>query len=304
MTTTLREAAARAARPDEAEPAPIHQQDPELDDLPDTSEFEPDEGDPEQVPVTVAWNRVMREVAAIRKGGEGGKFRSKDAGNYDFRGVDRTVNAFGPAFRRHGITLVPLKVEPTYNTGSSKSGGVARHCTVKVTWTIIGPRGDMFPTPFQSCGEALDYSDKSTTKAQSVAERVILLTLGMVPTGDPDPDSVNIELGDASIRSVRDYIKELREPGTSFARIQQIYFELNQQNRLGDQVPTEDGKGNEALKDLVIREGSKRKAREERTQAPQTAAPTAHDHEGDYSPDCDACKAEQAAADRAMAGGS
>jgi hypothetical protein len=236
-----------------AEPAPeqAHTTTPHVE-LPDHDEFEPGPGDPDQVPVHIAWNRLMRDVRAIAKGGKGGQFRSNGAGNYDFRGVDRTVNAIGPAARARGIIVAPVKVDTEYRTS-----GKARECTVTVTWQIIGPKGDTMPGMWQSAGEALDYSDKATAKAQSVALRVLLLTAAMVPTGDPDPDSTRIERGEAPTRSARDYLDEILRPTTGRQRLAQINYEIKQENLHGTIVTNEHG-AEEQLGALLYRVGQER----------------------------------------------
>ncbi|MFB8242032.1 ERF family protein [Kitasatospora purpeofusca] len=232
-------AATLAGTADTAPPAA-----PQFEELPDHDDFEPGPGDPEQVPVHIAWNRLMRDVRAIAKGGKGGQFRSNGAGNYDFRGVDRTVNAIGPAARARGIIVAPVKVDTEYRTS-----GKARECTVTVTWQIIGPKGDTMPGHWQSAGEALDYSDKATAKAQSVALRVLLLTAAMVPTGDPDPDKSNIERGEEPRRTAESYRDEMVDPKTSYRRIQQIGHEVEQAGMLGVRVQNEVG-DYETLMDL------------------------------------------------------
>jgi hypothetical protein len=219
-------AAGRVKDPDGAIRAAVNE--PPFVDLPDTSRYEPAlgaEGDPDrETPVHIAWMRVMREVTHIAKGGDGGEFRSQSAGNYSFRGVDRTVNAFGPACRKHGIIIVPEKTEVEY-----RSNGKARECTVKVTWSIIGPKGDVLCVHPQTAGEALDYSDKATTKSQSVALRTLLLTLGLVPTQEPDPDSANIQREDLVARpTALSYVAEITNPLTSKDRFRQIWNELDQ----------------------------------------------------------------------------
>lgn len=250
MTTpTLAErAAAKAGRTEPADGAAMFAAPAPAEPLPDHDEFEPGDGDPEQVPVHIAWNRLMRDVRAIAKGGKGGQFRSNGAGNYDFRGVDRTVNAIGPAARARGIIVAPVKVEKEYH-----SSGKAHECRVTVTWQVIGPKGDTMPGLWQSAGEAIDYSDKATAKAQSVALRVLLLTAAMVPTGDPEPDASHIERGESpSARTAESYRDEILDPKTSFGRVQQIGHELDRAGMLGRMVENETGE-REAIGSLGAR---------------------------------------------------
>ena len=203
--------------------------------LPDVDVGEPGPDGPEQVPVHVAWSRVMGDVRQISKSERYEEGRTK----YDFRGVDKTVNAFGPVLRKHGVLVLPVGVQPTYRDTKSKSGTSMRECTVVVTWQVIGPKGDTLPMLLASAGEAMDASDKGTAKAQSVAQRVLLLTAAQVPTGDADPDAAHVERGEAPLRSAASYRDEALDPGTSRQRMRQIHWELKQQRRLGESVKNE-----------------------------------------------------------------
>jgi hypothetical protein len=222
--------------------------------LPDV-EIEEREGGPEQVPVHVAWSRVMADVRKISK-----RDKYDGAGTkYWFRGVDRTVNVFGPVVRSHGVLVLPVRVEPTYRETKSKSGTVMHECTAVVTWMVIGPMGDTLPSTLQSAGEALDSSDKSTAKAQSVALRVLLLTGGMVPTGDPDPDSSHIERGEAPVRQPAEYVEEICDPRTSIVRLKQIKWEI-QQSRQGGVLVTNENGDDEPILNMINRIGKERLA--------------------------------------------
>src|ERR1051325_3183749 len=98
--------------------------------------YEPGEGDPEMVPVHLAWLRVRKDIRGIAKGQEYDDGWSK----YNFRGVDATVMAFAPVTMRHGVNVVPYQVDATYRDTKTAKGKATRECTVKVTWHIIGPR--------------------------------------------------------------------------------------------------------------------------------------------------------------------
>lgn len=220
-------------------PAPL----PEIDE-PDVDHEVAD------VPAVVAWARVMREVRAIAKkdkfdGGRGGKF--------DFRGIDRVVNDFGPAVRRHGVLVIPHKVEPSYRDIKTSSGGNMRQCDVIVTWRIYGPRGDHIEA--QTAGEGLDTGGRSTTKAQTIAERVLFLVAGVVPTEDADPESQNVERGEALVRTAASYRDEALDPSVSLQRLFQMHRELDQQRMLGQTVVNEVG-DDEAVGALVKRIGN------------------------------------------------
>lgn len=257
MTSPLKERAAKLARPDSdpaaaAAPAPPPAPDPAEQPLPDI-EVEMPEGGPDQVPVHVAWANVMGDIRKI------GKNETYNAAGtrYNFRGVDRTVNAFAPVLRRHGVLVLPVEVQTSYRDFKNNNNKIQRECTVTVTWMVIGPAGDTLPSTLQSAGEALDSADKGTAKAQSVALRVLLLTAAMVPTGDPDPDSQYIERGEASVRPAASYVEEIADPRTSPGRLRQIHHELKTTGQLGTLVTNEVGE-DEQVGAMVVRIGKER----------------------------------------------
>ncbi|GAA3717919.1 ERF family protein [Streptomyces tremellae] len=200
------------------------------------ADYEPGDDDPDMVPVAVAWLRVRRDIRAIGKG----ELYNQSGTRFNFRGVDTVVNVFGPVTLKHGINIMPTQVEATYGEKTTKNGGKMRECSVLVTWTVMGPMGDTFT--LQTMGEALDTADKSTTKAQSVALRTLLLSFGLTPTHDKDPDADRIERGtDAPQRSAESYRDEILDPRTTPARLQQISYELGNARMLGQRVQNETG---------------------------------------------------------------
>lgn len=234
--TSLTERAEMASSGEEpAAPAYAAPTAPAAEPLPDIDIEGPGADGPEQVDVFVAWSRVMDDIRGISKS----EVYNAPGTRYNFRGVDRTVNAFAPVLRRHGVLVIPSNVQASYRDFTNSNKKIQRECTVIVTWTIYGPKGDAFTA--QSAGESLDSSDKGTAKAQSVALRVLLLTAGMVPTGDPEPDSVHIDRGEAVVRSAENYRDEILDPDTSPRRLGQIRDELDQHRMLNARVQNENG---------------------------------------------------------------
>lgn len=257
MTSLAERAAAAAGRTDTTtaaaaafEPPADTAQQPAADPM---AGYEPGDGDPDMVPVHLAWLRVRKDIRAIAKGEQynGGGTR------FNFRGVDTVVNTFGPVTLRHGVTVLPQQVDAEYRDTTTSKGSKMRECTVRVTWLIIGPKGDTLTA--QSQGEALDSADKGTAKAQSVALRVLLLTGGLTPTHDKDPDASYIERGEAPVRPAVSYVDEIAHPDTSAGRLRQIHHELRQARQLGALVTNETGE-EEPVGDMVVRIGKERAA--------------------------------------------
>lgn len=121
----------------------------------------------------------------VRKVGKGDRNQTQ---NFNFRGVDRVMNAVGPIFRKHQIVCLPNRIvseriEP-FETGK---GSKMYRSVITVEYRFHGPAGDFLDA--QVVGEASDSLDKATSKAMSVAYRTALIQALTLPTGDPDPDS-------------------------------------------------------------------------------------------------------------------
>lgn len=254
MTTIAERAAAAAGRIDETPatdqaPAPTYTPAP----LQDPGIPEPGPDGPERVPVWVAWSRVMGEVRGVSKGDTFGSGST----SYRFRGVDSALNAFGPACRLHGVLVLPVHVETAYRDVKTSGGKPSRECTVTVTYRIIGPTGDSIEV--QSAGESMDSADKGTAKALSTSLRSLLFLGGLVPTNDADPDSTNVERGEAPVRSAVQYLDEITHPQTSAGRLRQIHYELKQSGQLGVLLTNEVGDEEQAGA-MVVRIGKERAA--------------------------------------------
>ncbi|WP_406338222.1 ERF family protein [Streptomyces sp. NBC_01620] len=240
MTTLADRAAAAAGRTDTTAPEPEEHSLAEPADLGPAADpmvdYEPGDDDPAMIPVHLAWLRVRKDIRAIAK-------REKyDAPGtkFNFRGVDTVVNTFGPVTLRHGVNVLPVQVDATYRDTTTNKGNKMRECTVRVSWLIVGPKGDTLS--LQTQGEALDSADKGTAKAQSVALRVLLLTGGLTPTHDKDPDASYIERGnEAPARSAESYRDEILDKKTSQGRLQQISYELGNLRMLNAKVQNETG---------------------------------------------------------------
>lgn len=210
--------------------------------------------DAEQVPVQIAFARVMSDVQSIAKKDQ----RADSGGRYDFRGVDRVVNAVGPALRRHGVLMLPsrlLSVE--YVEARTSNGKAIQECRVQVEWTVMGPKGDVLPTTIQSAGQATDTQDKATAKAISVAQRTAFLSALHIPTQDPDIDRGH-ERGERPVPKAADYRDEILDPRTSLGRLRQIRVELQQHRLAAASLENEVG-NEEPLLAMVDRIGQQRR---------------------------------------------
>ncbi|MEV0619541.1 ERF family protein [Nonomuraea sp. NPDC050404] len=214
-------------------------------------EAETGSDDPPQIPVHVAFMRVMRDIRAVAK-----LDKPTEGVRFDYRGIDRAMEAYAPVTRRHGVIIMPTEVQANYAPATTSTGKATRECTVIVQYRIWGPMGDWMPA--SAAGESLDSGDKGTAKAQAVALRTLLFHGGMVPTRDTDPDAHNIERGEAAPRKATDYRDEALEPRTSKGRLRQMHHELKSMNRLGELVTNEIDES-ETIGDLIVRIGHTRR---------------------------------------------
>lgn len=254
----LRERAQAARNPDRpGQPAP----EPARRPAPAVTEYtEPPDPDPEQVPVHIAWARVMRDVRAIAKASEYAEGNTR----YSYRGVDDVLAAVANSVRRHGVIVMPVHVDTSYRDTRSSRDKPMRECTVVVTYAVWGPTGDVLAVPNpatgtpmmpQSAGESLDTGDKGTTKAMTIALRNLFLQGLTAPTGT-DPEAGGVERGERVITPAA-YAEEIIDGRTSLGRLRQIRAELKDAGRVGVVVATP--RGEMALGALIDYVGLERK---------------------------------------------
>lgn len=152
-----------------------------------------------------AWSAVMEDVRSIAKAE-----RNKAQG-FNFRGIDATVDAVGPALRKHGVVVTPSPEDITTTSYETAKGTTMFSAIVKMRYTVRGPNGDSFDGG--AFGEAADAGDKAVSKAQSVAYRTFLLQALTVPTGEPDPDAESHERAPSLQRQLQQKVAGMGQEG-------------------------------------------------------------------------------------------
>ena len=166
--TTLPTAHAHALAP---EPTPVR--------APDVVYVPAPNGAPTDAPrVFAAINGVMRDAMPV------GKDQRNEQQNYQFRGIDDVMSAMAGPMRTHGVFILPTIAEHT----QTRDGKMTR-TMITMRYRVYGPAGDCLVADVP--GEAFDYADKSTNKAQSAALKYLLFTLFMLPV-----DGRSIDDGD------------------------------------------------------------------------------------------------------------
>ncbi|MDQ0949304.1 hypothetical protein QFZ24_003227 [Streptomyces phaeochromogenes] len=137
------------------------------------------EGAPADAPrVFAAINGVMRDAMPV------GKDQRNEQQNYQFRGIDDVMSAMAGPMRTHGVFILPTIAEHA----QTRDGKMTR-TMITMRYRVYGPAGDCLVADVP--GEAFDYADKSTNKAQSAALKYLLFTLFMLPV-----DGRSIDDGD------------------------------------------------------------------------------------------------------------
>ncbi|WP_432155551.1 ERF family protein [Streptomyces sp. bgisy153] len=137
-------------------------------------------GAPDDVPrVFAAIAAVMRDVMPVAKDKENQQQR------YKFRGVDDAMSAMAGPMRAHGLFILPSIAEHR----AERRGEKMTHVNITMRYHVYGPAGDCLTAEVP--GEASDFADKATNKAQSAALKYLLFTLFMIPV-----DGRSIDDGD------------------------------------------------------------------------------------------------------------
>lgn len=125
---------------------------------------------------------VMADIKAIAK--------TQKADGFQFRGVEDVYNALHPLFQSHGIFCVP-------ETLSHQTNGLGK-TIVECRFSFFAEDGSVVTATTR--GEAVDKSDKGSTTAQSIAHRIALTQMFLIPTESDLPWMSDHQYAKAKIR--------------------------------------------------------------------------------------------------------
>ena len=126
---------------------------------------------------------AKREIGSIGKDKE-----TASGAKFQYRSFDSVINAVGPLLDRHGIMLVPRVLHRERWVQQSRSGGSTDYCLLEMEFTFYARDGSFVIA--SSVGQAMDSSDKSATKAATVALRIVLCQLFNIAYEEmQDPES-------------------------------------------------------------------------------------------------------------------
>jgi hypothetical protein len=132
---------------------------------------------------------IMDEMEAVPKAN-----LMEQGQRYKYRSIDQVKNASNPLFAKHKVFYSPKVLEKEMKEVTSRSGSRMHHYTIKVLYTLFAEDGSNVEC--EVYGEAMDSGDKGLGKAQTYAEKVMLIQVLNIPLEDqPDPDHDKPELG-------------------------------------------------------------------------------------------------------------
>lgn len=141
--------------------------------------------------VFAAISNVQAELA--RMGIKKGRTNTQGSG-FKFRGIDDILNALGPMMPRHGLTVFPRMLERESAERQTKNGGVLFYVTLKAAFDFVSVSDGSTKTA-EVFGEAMDSSDKATTKAMSIAWKAAAILTFQIPVeGENDADATTYQV--------------------------------------------------------------------------------------------------------------
>lgn len=136
---------------------------------------------------------IQNEIEAV--------YKSKSMKNqngqvvWTFRGIEQVLDEVAPAMRKHRVFIAPkiydkiyerLRVEKKNSSGATIGERYDTYCQINISYTFYAEDGS-FVEIGPICAESMDNSDKSTTKALSVAYRMTMIQAFSIPVNDlPD----------------------------------------------------------------------------------------------------------------------
>lgn len=132
---------------------------------------------------------AAREVGPIEKGE-----RNTQQG-FDFRSIEQITGRARTVFARYGLALVPTRVVSVSSAPVESSRGAAGwRTTVTMEYSLGANVGDRTESlTLQMAGEAVDYGDKSTSKAVQMAFKYAL-TEALLIGAEADADAETHDL--------------------------------------------------------------------------------------------------------------
>ena len=134
---------------------------------------------------------IYSQMAKIQIDADGlAKEQQNKQQGFKFRGIDDAYNYLHDIFAKHQVFTVPRVTNIDREERLSKAGGVLLYTLLTVEYDFVAVDGSKVTTCV--IGEAMDSGDKSCAKALSIAHKLALFQITMLPTmlsADPDAET-------------------------------------------------------------------------------------------------------------------
>lgn len=152
---------------------------------------------PEKLTAPHVYQAINAVMAELAKEGIAKARRTESGARYNFRGIDDIYNVVSPLLVANQLCILPRVTDRQSTKETTKNGGNLFYTTVQAEFDIVSTVDGSRHT-IMTVGEAMDSSDKSSTKAMSIAYRsAVIMAFGIPTEGDNDPENQEFDLGES-----------------------------------------------------------------------------------------------------------
>lgn len=145
---------------------------------------------------------------------------------FSFRGIDTVMNAVAPLLPKHGLVILPEVLSREVVQIPTRDNKTAFNVTLEVVYHFVSTE-DGSKHAVKVFGEAMDWGDKATNKAMSIAYKYALFQAFAIPTEATDPDAAAYEAAGYTAEQHQAFLNLLDSSALGF-----YLFRL----RVGDEV--------------------------------------------------------------------
>jgi ERF superfamily len=130
---------------------------------------------------------VMKDIGPIAKD------NTNKEQHYQFRGIDALMNAISPILAKHGVVPTTYSITDVVDAEIvARSGSKGYREVRRFTFRFFAEDGSYVDT--MADGEAIDYGDKGSNKANSVAYREAMFKMFVIPFEEEDIEATNHDI--------------------------------------------------------------------------------------------------------------
>lgn len=125
---------------------------------------------------------IMADIGYISKD------QTNQAQRFKYRGIDQVMNSLQPALIKHGVYIYPEIIDQIREERESAQGKALIYSIITVKYHFVSVTGTEIAVTV--IGEGMDFGDKATNKALSVAFKYAAFQVLCIPTEEfRDPDA-------------------------------------------------------------------------------------------------------------------